>query len=124
MLLTDTIHHYKPFDQFVAQCQLRIYQHQEQYIVIVTETIDNKEISITSYWPELAYEIADQYNLPLAQTRWLEHYPQADYALAGTRGDTFDQLDLSNELPEWRRLTVEEVQQLIGEPLTPTQTDE
>ena len=68
-------YNYKPFDQFVAQCQLRIYQHQEQYIAIVTATVDNKEISITSYWPELAYEIADQYNLPLAQTCWLEHYP-------------------------------------------------
>ena len=118
MLRTDTIHHYTPFDQFTAHCRLRIYQHEEQVVVIVTEMLDNREISITSYWPELAYEIADQYSLPLAQTLWLEHYPQADYALSGERGDTFDQLNLSNEQPEWRRLTLEEVQQLIGEPFT------
>lgn len=124
MLLTDTTHHYKPFDQFVAHCRLRIYQHQEQHVVIVTEMLDNKEISITSYWPELAYEIADQHSLPLAHTIWLEHYPQADYALSGDRGDTFDQLNLSSEQPEWRRLTAEEVQQLIGEPLTQTGTAE
>lgn len=124
MLLTDTTHHYKPFDQFVAHCRLRIYQHQEQYVVIVTEMVDNKEISITSYWPELAYEIADQYSLPLIHTIWLEHYPQADYALAGTRGDTFDQLTIGNELPQWRRLAVEEVQRLIGEPLTSTSAPE
>lgn len=120
MLLTDTIHHYKPFEQFVAHCRLRIYQHQEQVVVIVTEMVDNKEISITSYWPELAYEIAAHHSLPLVNTLWIEHYPQADYALAGVRGDTFDLLDLSNELPEWRRLTVEEVQQLIGEALAQT----
>jgi len=124
MLLTDTIYHYKPFDQFVAHCRLRIYQHQERYVVIVTEMIDNKEISITSYWPELAYEIANQHNLSLVHTIWIEHYPQAEYALAGVRGDTFDQLTIGNELPEWRRLAVTEVQQLIGEPLTSTNATE
>lgn len=124
MRLTDTIHHYKPFDQFVAHCRLRIYQHQEQYVAIVTELVDNKEISITSYWPELAYEIAEQHSLPLVKTLWIEHYPQAEYALAGARGDTFDLLNLSNELPEWRRLTVEEVQQLIGEALAQTDLTE
>ena len=115
MLLTDTIHHYQPFEQFHAHCRLHIYQHNEQHVVIATEMADNKEISITSYWPELAYEIAHQYDLQPEQTIWLEHYPQGDYALVSARGDTFDQLTLSDELPQWRRLTVEEVEQIIGE---------
>lgn len=118
MLLTDTIHHYKPFEQIDAHCRLRIYQHNEQHVVIATEMADNKEISITSYWPELANEIADQYSLPLAHTVWLEHYPQGDYSLASARGDTFDQLTITSELPLWRRLTVEEVEQLTGEPIS------
>jgi len=117
MLLTDTIHHYKPFEQIHAHCRLRIYQHSEQHIVIATEMADNKEISITSYWPELAHEIAQQYDLPLAHTIWLEHYPQGEYAMASARGDTFDQLTLSAELPRWRRLAVAAVEQLIGEPI-------
>jgi hypothetical protein len=120
MLLTDTIHHYKPFEQFAAHCHLRIYQHQGQHVVMVSEMADNPEISITSYWPELAYEIVDQYNLPLAHTIWLEHYPQAAYALGGTRGDTFDQLTLGTDLPEWRRLAVDVVEQLIGEAIPHT----
>jgi hypothetical protein len=117
MLLIDTIHHYKPFDQFQAHCRLRIYQHNEQHVIIATEMVDNKEISITSYWPELAHEIAHQYELDLAHTMWIEHYPQGAYALASERGDTFDQLTVSKEVPDWRRLTVEEVEQLIGEPI-------
>lgn len=117
MLLTDTIHYYKPFEQLNAQCRLRIYQHNDRSVIIVTETADNKEIAITSYWPELAYEIAEQYSISLPNTIWLEHYPQGGYALASERGDTFDQLTLSVESPQWRRLMREEVEQLIGEPL-------
>ncbi|MCB0122677.1 MAG: hypothetical protein KDE58_10560 [Caldilineaceae bacterium] len=117
MLLTDTIHHYEPFEQLYAHCRLRIYQHNEQVIVIVTEMADNREIAVTNYWPELAYEIADQYGLTPTTTIWLEHYPQGNYALASARGDTFDQLTLAAERPQWRRLTHEEIEQLIGEPL-------
>lgn len=120
MLVIDTIHHYQPFEQFQAHCRLRIYQHEEHPVVIVTEMVDNKEVSITNYWPELAYEIARQYELPLAHTVWIEHYPQGNYALASSRGDTFDQLTLSNERPQWRRLSAEAVEQLIGEPLSST----
>jgi len=122
MLLTDTIHHYKPFDQIHAHCRLRIYEHNEQHVVIATEMADNKEISITTYWPELADEIAHQYGFHPEQAIWLEHYPQGNYALASARGDTFDQLTLSEELPQWRRLTVEEVEELIGEPVTRTES--
>lgn len=117
MLLTDTIHHYKPFEQLNAQCRLRIYLHNEQHIVIATEVADNQELAITNYWPELAHEIAHQYDLNLAQTVWLEHYPQGGYALGSARGDTFDQITLSDELPQWCRLTAAEVEQLIGEAL-------
>lgn len=120
MLLTDTIHYYRPFEQLDAHCRLRIYHHRERSVVIVTEMADNQEIAITSYWPELAHEIANQYALQLTSTLWLEHYPQGDYALASGRGDTFDQLALSDEPPHWRRLTLEEVEQLVGEPLVDT----
>lgn len=120
MLVIDTIHHFQPFAQFVAHCRLRIYQHNEQAVVIVTEMVDNKEIAVTTYWPELAHEIAHQYDLSLAHTIWIEHYPQGKYALASARGDTFDQLTLSSEQPHWRRLSVEAVEQFIGETLTST----
>jgi len=117
MLRTDTIHYYRPFEQLDAHCRLRIYQHDEQAVVIVTEMADNQEIAITSYWPELAYEIANQYGLEATSTLWLEHYPQGSYALASGRGDTFDQLTLGDEPPQWQRLTRKEVEQLVGEPL-------
>lgn len=122
MLRTDTIHYYRPFEQLDAHCRLRIYQHGEQAVVIVTEMADNQEIAITSYWPELAYEIANQYGLAATSTLWLEHYPQGSYALASGRGDTFDQLTLSDERPQWRRLTREDVEQLVGEPLVDDQS--
>ena len=117
MLLTDITHHYKPFERFNAHCRLRIYQYNERHVVIATEMADNKEIAITNYWPELAHEIAQQYDLNLAQTIWIEHYPQGDYALAGERGDTFDRLTLGGDLPQWRRLTLKEVEELVGETL-------
>ncbi|HRW05171.1 MAG TPA: hypothetical protein P5121_08770 [Caldilineaceae bacterium] len=121
MLRIDTIHRYQPFDHFHAHCRLRIYQHQERAVVIVTEMADNKEFAITSYWPELAFELATLYELDPADTIWIEHYPQGDYALASERGDTFDQLTLTDELPQWQRLSQMEVEALVGESIAENQ---
>lgn len=115
MLITDTIHHYKAFEQLVAHCRVRIYQHNERYVVVATEMPDNQAIAITNYWPELANEIAQQHNLDLTHTVWIEHYPQGNYAREGERGDTFDQITLENGEPHWQRITREAAEQLIGE---------
>ena len=80
MLITDTIHHYKAFEQLQAHCRVRIYQHHDLYVVVATELPDNQALAITNYWPELARDIAHQYDLDLARTVWLEHYPQGNYA--------------------------------------------
>src|SRR5690349_2492240 len=114
MLLTDTIHHYTVFEQLQAHCRLRIYQHQERYVVVATEMADNQALTITNYWPELAHDIAEQHALDLTRTLWLEHYPQGHYAREGARGDTFDQISIEDGHPHWRRLTREAVAQLIG----------
>ena len=115
MLVTDTIHHYQLFEQIDVQCRLRIYQHNEQQVVVITELSGNQAMAITNTWPELVPGIAQHYNLDLADTHWIEHYPQEEYAQQGARGDTFDLITLENEATHWRRMTVAEVEQLAGE---------
>jgi hypothetical protein len=115
MLLTDTLHHYQLFEQIDAHCRLRIYQHRERHVVVVTELHSNKNMAITNAWPELVHEIALQYGLDMAHTDWIEHYPQGEYVERSVRGDTFDLVTFENDAPHWRRITLEELEQLIGE---------
>lgn len=115
MLILDTIYHYQLFERIDAHCRLRIYQHNEQHVVVVTELHSNKEMAITTAWPELVHEIAQQYGLDLAHTEWIEHYPQGDCVQRSERGDTFDHVTLENDVPHWRRITPEELEQFLGE---------
>jgi hypothetical protein len=114
MLLTDTIFHYQLFEQIDAHCRLRIYQHNQQHVVIVTEVQSNKDLAITNAWPELIPAIAQQFGLDLAHTQWIEHYPQGEYVEQSDRGDTFDHVTFENKTLHWRRLTDEEIEQFIG----------
>ena len=115
MLITDTTYYYQLFEQIDAHCRVRIYQHNDQHVVVVTELHSNKEMAITNAWPELIFEIAQQYGLELARTQWIEHYPHGNYVERSERGDTFDHVTLENDTPHWHRLTVEELEHLIGE---------
>lgn len=114
MLITDTTYYYQLFEQIDAHCRLRIYQHHDQQVVVITELHTNKDMAITNAWPELIREIAQQYGLDLTRTHWIEHYPQGEYVDRSDRGDTFDYVILENEAPHWRRITVEELEQFIG----------
>jgi hypothetical protein len=115
MVVTDTIYHYQLFEHFDVHCRLRIYQHNEQHIVMITELHGNKDMAITNTWPELVTGIVEYYKLDMAHTQWIEHYPQGEYAQQGARGDTFDLITLENDVTHWRRMTIEEVEQLAGE---------
>lgn len=114
MLIIDTMYRYQLFEHIEAHCQVRIYQHNERYVVIASELPDNKNIAITNSWPELMYGLIQQYGLNMAHTVWIEHYPQADYAQHGDRGDTFDQVTLEDGTPHWRRMTAQEIAQLTA----------
>jgi hypothetical protein len=115
MLITDTIYHYQLFEQIDAHCRVRIYQHQGRQVVVVSELRSNKDLAITNAWPELVHGIAQHYAIDVAHTDWIEHYPQGEYAQQSDRGDTFDQITFEADGPHWRRITLEALEQLIGE---------
>jgi hypothetical protein len=115
MLITDTLYHYQLFEQIDAHCRVRIYQHQERQVVVVTELQSNQDLAITNAWLELVPDLAHHYGLALAQTDWIEHYPQGEYVERSTRGDTFDHVTLEPDGPHWRRITRAELAQFIGE---------
>ena len=118
-------------------CRVRIYRPEGfPPVVIATELPESRSISITNIVEELAVEVLMRYlEDRLDQERpfvWIEPYPAPtdggvreadtydlvafpDYGVresreAGHRRFRFDE-------PSWRRLSREQVEQLIGEPL-------
>lgn len=121
----DTRHHYKPpWSGIHARCRLRIYVHNQQTVVLLTELPDNPGMSVTNWAAELATDIATRYKLDPNKTIWIEHYPAG-----AERSATFDQVRfawgkpaklwqqqyaLAADTPYWQRLTLEEVEIATG----------
>ena len=62
---------YKGFHGCDSHCQIEIVGN----IVIATEVNDNQGTSITYLAEHLATRIAYQYQIPINQFTWIEHYP-------------------------------------------------
>ncbi len=130
----DAIHTYRGFWGPGAVCRIRVYRPAgSPPVVVATELPENENSSITNAVEELAADVLASY-LPdrAGDDRpfvWVEHYPPGP----GGRDETFDLVTfehyrLRQELragrwrmllgePEWRPLTREQAEALIGGPL-------
>lgn len=109
--MIDEIFHYKvKANSFPAKCRVRIKSN----TVIATELPDNEGMSITNAAEEVAMQVCQFYEIPIAQLVWIEHYPQrADI------DETFDAVDFeivhnyfSN--PSWKPTSRTLAEELIG----------
>ena len=118
-------------------CRIRIYRPEGfPPVVIATELPENDSTSISDIVEELAAGVMARYLADRAgQDRpfvWIEHYPAP--ASGGVRAaDTYDLVTFPDYRvrwetwggrwrvrfgePKWRRLSREQVEQMIGEPL-------
>lgn len=110
MKTTETIHRYKPpgGGMIEGRCRLQVHRHEGQTIAIVTELHDNPGMSVTNAAEWLLPALAQRYGLP-DDTVWIEHYER----LHG-EPDTYDLVQLAGGSPSWQRLTLEQVERLIG----------
>jgi hypothetical protein len=124
-----------------ATCRIRIYERPAYTVVIATELAENPKTSITNFAEYLATMICAQYEILPERLRWIEHHP-----VQGARGQFFASCDLVTFTfhpepppwleepfwniayrqcpalvhftdPQWKCLTKEEMEALIGEPL-------
>ena len=133
----DIVHEFHGLHTPGGVCRIRVYRPEGfPPVVIATELPENESTSITNIVEELAVDVLARYLADRAgQERpfvWIEHYPAS--ASAGLREtDTYDLVTFPDyhvrrEMrggrrrvrfgePNWRRLSREQVDQLIGEPL-------
>lgn len=97
-------------NSFLAKCRVRVNHN----IVVATELPDNTGMSITNAAEEVAMQVCQFFEIPIAQLVWIEHYAQW-----GDIDETFDAVDfeivhncLSN--PIWKPVSHAMVEELIG----------
>ena len=103
---------------YESACRLYIWQRERESVVMVTELADNPGTSITNRVEALAMQVYHEFELWPALARWIEHYPpdeQYDETFAEVTFSIDPQKGLTR--PQWRALTREAVERLIGEPL-------
>ena len=129
--IIDVTHHYKPpWSGVQAHCRLRLYDDGERTIVLWAEQADNRGMSVTT--------MPVSYRLAPTRTTFIEHYP-AEKLKDLRREATYDLVTFDWQAveavfnrvlwtqiagvgvkqiasnPQWRRLTIEEVERMIGE---------
>lgn len=101
-----------------SHCRLRLFRHDGRHVVVLTEPEGNSGTSVTNAAEYLATRITDHFNLDPTTTVWVEHYgPWRE------GGETFDFVTFTWHghracRPEGQRVKREEVEQVVGEPLT------
>jgi hypothetical protein len=111
-----------------STCRVSVFQHDEQVVVVLTETPNNRGVSVTNAVEHIAEMVM---SLPLLQEKrpdeivWIEHYLQR-----GKYGDieeTWDRVELKWEFregnwhvtagvdPRWQQLNRTEVSRLLGD---------
>lgn len=114
MQTVDKIHRYKPpMSGIEAHCRVRVYQHAGQTVAIVTEQADNHGMSVTNAAEWLLPALAEKYELP-EDVIWIEHYERQQ-----GEPDTFDLVTLDGGSPAWRRLAIEQVEEMVGAEVAP-----
>ena len=121
----DDLFLYRGFHACLSYCWLRVYTAPGQSVVLATEMHDNPGTSITNAAERLEMNVARTFGLALDSLRWVEHYP----ARQGSNGRpglpesfglvTFMPTAQGLQYPEWRRLSMAQVEHMLGQPLPP-----
>lgn len=127
----DAVYHYHhPTTGAPAHCGLRIYAGPAGRVVVLTELGSNPGISVTNAAAEIATGLAAMYRLDPVTTTWIEHYNGDSYKGRNRIDDTFDEVKflwrggVATD-PNWRRLTLPELRELLPElPTTVYHEDE
>ena len=95
--------------QASARCRVRVNNN----VVVATELLDNPGMSLTNAAASVAMQVCQYYEIPPEQLVWVEHYPEET-----GHEETFDLVHFSFDLgklsaPRWKRISKEEVQQLL-----------
>jgi hypothetical protein len=112
--MIDEIFHYRvKTNSYLAKCQVRINNN----VAVVTELPDNTGMSITNAAEELAMQVCQYYEIPMAELIWIEYYPQR----VG-RNESFDRVKFQIKHscftePTWEPISDWEAEKLIGCPL-------
>ena len=106
------------FGQWDSWCHLKIYEKDQTIVAIATDCGSDAGTSITNCVEFLVPLVAQNYNLDLYRTIWIEHYPSDSFL-----GESFSEVLLQRKKdqlaePIWKPRSKEEVEQLIGEPLS------
>ena len=121
----DRLYLYRGFHGCPSHCWLRIYTAPGQTVVLATEVDDNPGTSITNMAAGLATEVVRAFGLPLDRLVWIEHYPDRMVSAGRPRlPAAFDQVTFTHtaqglQSPQWCRLSLAQVETLIGQVLTP-----
>ena len=121
----DRLYLYRGYHGCPSYCWLRIYTAPDRTVVIATEVDDNPGTSMTNMAAHLATEVTPTFGLPLDALVWIEHYPArrvigghprlpASFDLV-----TFTWTPLGLRAPQWRRVSKEQVEALMGQRLAP-----
>jgi len=119
-LVIDCLQQFKGYWGCRSKCRLRVYRGDGgDAVVIATELPANPGTSVTNAAESLALDTWLRLGRPSPFT-WIEHYPQR-----GKRrnlAETFDRVDFvltqrGFERPTWTRMTRDQVEQLVGQPV-------
>ena len=125
ILFVDMIHHYQTPAVRVdgGFCRVRIYGANPYTIIVLSELAENPGVSVTNAAAAIATEIARNYMIDLDTTIWIEHYGAFSYK-GGDCDETFDRITFTwrnrtASNAEWKRLTADELHELLpdGVPL-------
>ena len=123
----DHVHHYKGYWSEGGKCRIRIYQEDEQALVVVCSQLpDNDNTSVTNMAEYLAAEVMEEHMLPTPLV-WIEHYPEhkgkmGEYSLARFSSWELTEVCLGSVWryrvgsPRWTPLRREEVDVTISPP--------
>lgn len=128
----DFIYPYRPPHHHTAKCRVRLWQHNERTIVLISELPDNPGMSVTKASEQIATSLVCDLALDPATVVWhpegSRHYPQEGRVLARRSvppfAESFDVItfawDRRNEAstPEWKRVSQAFFESLIGKTWT------
>jgi hypothetical protein len=76
MLKQAFVHHFPGFHHTPSRCIVRVYEHDEQIVVVCSEQLDNPGTSITNVAESLATQLRQMLGSPPLDTFiYIEHYP-------------------------------------------------
>lgn len=116
----DEMYHFKGEWGVPSLCGLKVVYKKDSAVILITEFYDtNPGTSITNWNTHLAKEICQKYRIDPNKMIFIEHTPKTSSTLTFYR-ETFDRVSFtwdgeSFANPRWKRISKEEVIQLMNE---------